>query len=314
MRICYLNGQFVPESDAKISIFDEGLMYGTTVFEMLRSYNQQHWKMDEHLDRMYWGLKVLRIPEPMPKKDLSDLCDAVTLRNCAVFQPDDEFRLMINISRGPLGIYKQAVPQNGPTLCISCFPLRWTVAGMGQLYELGVNAVVVNQRHTDCLPNVKHRSRAHFVLANHQAAQVAGDRNWALLMDEEGYVAEGTGANIFFVLDGVIYAADIDHALRGVSRDYVMELASELDIHVSIGKYNYYELLHCDEAFFSGTPFGILPVTSLYGVPYGSGLPGPIYTKLLEKWNENVRVDHKAQIQAWDAQRVEPVGSSPYKA
>ncbi len=311
-RVVYLNGQFVPESEAKLSIFDEGSMYGSTVFEMLRSYNQQHFKMDEHLDRLYWGLKVLRIPEPMPKQDLADLCDEVTLKNCAEFQSDDEFRLMINVSRGPLGIYREACPQNGSTLCVSCFPLKWTVAGMGSLYDEGLNAVVVNQRHTDCLPNVKHRSRMPFILANQQAGQASGPRNWALLLDQDGYVAEGTGANIFMVLNNQIYTPDPNHCLKGISRDYVLALAHDLDLYADVGRYNYYELIHSDEAFFTGTPFGMLPITSIDGIPIGSGTPGPIYSKILDAWEKEVRVNHREQIQAWDANRTEPVGTSPY--
>lgn len=311
-RVVYMAGQWVPEADAKVSIYDEGSMYGTTVFEMLRSYNQQHFRMDEHLDRLYWGLKVLRIPEPMPKDDLKALCDEVTLRNCPAFASDDEFRLMINISRGPLGIYQAAVPQKGSTLCVSCFPLKWTVAGMGRLYDEGLNAVVVSQRHTDCLPNVKHRSRIHFLLANQQAAQVTGDRNWALLLDVDGYVAEGTGANIFMVLEDTLYTPDIDHCLRGISRDVVLEIADSLDLYVGMDRYSYYELIHSDEAFFAGTPFGMIPITSIDGILLGDGKPGPMYQRIVEQWNGLVNIDHRAQIQAWDAQRTEPVGSSPY--
>lgn len=312
MRTVYLNGQFVPEADAKISIWDEGSMYGSTVFEMLRSYNQQHFKLDAHIDRLYWGLKALRIPEPMSKKELMDLCDDVTLRNCPAFQPDDEFRLMINVSRGPLGIYQKAYPQSGPTLCISCFPLRWTVAGMGALYDSGINGVVVNQRHTLTLPNVKHRSRLEFVIANQQAAQVAGSRNWAILLDEEGYVAEGTGANVFMVLNNALYTPDPNHCLKGISRDYVLDLAQSMDLYADVGRYNYYELIHSDEIFVTGTPFGALPVTSIDGISIGDGMPGPLYQRILDAWNSEVRVNHREQIQAWDAVMTSPAGSSPY--
>lgn len=312
-RIVFLNGSYVPEAEAKVSIFDEGLMYGSTVFEMTRSFNQQHFQLKEHIERLYQGFKVLRIPEPMTVEQMMELCDEVTLKNCPAFDADDEFRLMINVSRGPLGIYRQAVPQDGPTVCISCFPLKWTVAGMGRLFDDGINAVTVSQRHTDCLPNVKHRSRLHFVLANQEAAQVAGDRNWAVLLDQDGYVAEGTGANILLADENVVYSPNPDHCLKGISRNYVLDTAYNMDVHVQFDRYNLFEVLTSREVWFTGTPFCLLPVTSVNGIPIGDGKPGPLYKQFLERWSQDVNCDIKAQIQAWDAARVGPVGSSPYR-
>lgn len=310
-RIIYLNGSYLPESEARISVYDEGSMYGTTVFEMLRSFNGQHFKMDEHLDRLYEGLKFLRIPEPMSKEQLREVCDEVTLKNCHAFAPDDEFRLMINVSRGPLSIYQRCFPQKGPTVCVTCFPLRWTVAGMGKLYETGVNAVIVSQRHTDCAPNIKHRSRMHLQLANQEAAQAKGENNWALLLDEQNYIAEGAGANILLADDDVLYVPYNDHALKGISKRYVVDLAYEMDMHVSFERYNVHELMTSKEAFFTGTPFGILPITSVNGIPLGDGKPGPMFKRLMDRWSDNVRVDIPGQIKKWDAAGVE-VGSSPY--
>src|ERR1700716_4074421 len=104
-RVVYLNGRFVPESEAKISIYDSALMFGDMVFEMTRSFNKKQFKLREHLDRLYASIKYVRIPFRMTMDEMETCCQAVIERNDPCFEADDEHRLMINVSRGPLSIY-----------------------------------------------------------------------------------------------------------------------------------------------------------------------------------------------------------------
>ena len=146
-RVVYLNGEFVQEADARISIFDSALMFGDMVFEMTRSFNKKQFKLREHLVRLYNGIKILRIPLEITIDEMEKLCYRTIEMNEPAFEKHDEHRLMINVSRGPLSIYHQVFDGKvGPTVSIADFPLKWTVASMGPLFDTGINAVVPSQR------------------------------------------------------------------------------------------------------------------------------------------------------------------------
>ena len=131
-RKVYFNGKFVPESEAKISIYDSALMFGDMVFEMTRSFNKEHFKLEEHIDRLFLGLKILRINLDVSKEELVRICKETAKINEDLFLKDDEHRLMIDVSRGLLGIYEDVVGvSSGTNLIVADFPLRWTVKGMG---------------------------------------------------------------------------------------------------------------------------------------------------------------------------------------
>lgn len=310
-RIIYLNGAFLPESEAKISIYDSALLFGDMVFEMTRSFNGVHFKLREHIDRLYASMTALRIKPPCTKDYLAEVCCYLAVKN--EHGPTDEHRLMINVSRGPLGIYKGVKGlHDGPTCCIADFPLSWTTRGMGRFFDVGVHAVTPSQRQIPARyldPKLKHRSRLHLQRANQEVGLLGDLDAWALLLDDDGYLTEGTGANLFLVKDGALYTPEPRNILRGISRQYVME---ELEPYVVPTNLEPYDLLTADEAFFTGTPFCLLPITKFNGQPIGDGKVGPVFRDLLALWSTNVGVDIQGQIQAWDEAGIE-AGSSPYQ-
>jgi branched-chain amino acid aminotransferase len=307
-RVVYFNGTLVPEAEAKISIYDSALMFGDMVFEMTRSFNKTQFKLREHIDRLYAGIKILRIPVSMTPEEMERACQETIDANDHLFAADDEHRLMIDVSRGLLGIYQGIEGlHKGPNVIIADFPLRWTVAGMGQLFDTGINAVITSQRAVPAAlldPKVKNRSRIFYLMANIEASQVKGENNWALLLDPDGFVAEGTGDNFFIVKDGAVITPEGRNILRGVSRGYVLrELCAQLGIQPVERNIEPYDVYTADEAFMTGTPFCMLPVTALNGEPIGGGTVGAVFTRLLEQWGRNTGVDIRAQIKAWDASR-----------
>ena len=300
-RLVYMNGEFVDEVDAKVSIFDSALMFGDMVFEMTRSFNKKQFKLKEHIERLYLGLKILRIPIHLSKQELEHACYETIEKNDPVFDENDEHRLMINISRGPLGIY---APVFGgkleSTVIIADFPLKWTVASMAKFYYKGINSVIPSQRAIPATlmdPKIKNRSRMWYQMANIEVSQIEGDNNWALLIDPDGYIAEGTGDNFFMVKDGKLLTPEGRNILRGISREYVMDLAKELGIPCQECNIEPYDLYNADEAFLTGTPFGIIPTTQLNGLDIGNGKMGQITHQLLDRWSKNVGVDIVKQIQ-----------------
>ncbi len=307
-RVVYFNGALVPEAEAKISIYDSALMFGDMVFEMTRSFNKKQFKLREHIDRLYAGVKILRIPLTMTPEEMEQACDQTIEANDHLFTNDDEHRLMIDVSRGLLGIYQNIEGlHKGPNVIIADFPLRWTVASMGKLFDTGINAVITSQRAIPAAlldPKIKNRSRIHYLMANIEASQIEGDNNWALLLDPDGFIAEGTGDNFFIVKDGAVISPEGRNILRGVSRTYIMEeLCVELGIKVIEKNIEPYDVYTADEAFMTGTPFCMLPVTALNGNIIGTGKSGEIFGKLLRLWGQKTGVDIVEQIRSWDAVR-----------
>ena len=307
IRLVYFNGKLVPETEAKISIYDSALMFGDMVFEMTRSFNKKQFKLREHIDRLYAGVKVLRIPLQMTPEEMERACLETVEANEHLFAADDEHRLMIDVSRGLLGIYQGIEGlHKGPNVIIADFPLRWTVASMGPLFDTGINAVITSQRAIPASlldPKIKNRSRIHYLMANIEASQIDGDNNWALLLDPDGFVAEGTGDNFFIVKNGTVITPEGRNILRGISRAYIIEeLCPQLGIPVIEKNIETYDVQTADEAFMTGTPFCMLPVTSLNGNIIGKGKVGDMFNKLIRHWGFTTGVGIVEQIQKWGAE------------
>jgi len=305
IRKIWMNGELIPETEAKISVYDSALMYGDMVFEMTRSFNKKQFKLKEHIDRLYYGLKILRIPIEPTKDQMEKYCYETIEANEHLFNSDDEHRLMIDVSRGLLGIYENIEGlRKGPNVIIADFPLKWTVQNMGHLFESGINAVITSQRAIPSSlmdPKIKNRSRLFYLMANIEASQFKGDNNWALLLDSNGFISEGTGDNFLIVKNNKVITPHGKDILRGISRDYVIStLCKELEIEVEEKNIEPYDVYCADEAFMTGTPFCMLPVTSLNGLKIGTGKRGKIFDKIINKWSQNTGVNIENQIKKWN--------------
>jgi branched-chain amino acid aminotransferase len=307
VRVVNFNGEMIPETEAKVSIYDSALMFGDMVFEMTRSFNKKQFKLEDHIARLYAGIKIFRIPLEMTETQMIDECYKTIEANEHLFAKDDEHRLMIDVSRGLLGIYQNIEGlRKGPNVIIADFPLRWTVSGMSTLFNTGINMVITSQRAIPASlmdPKIKNRSRVFYLMANIEASLMAGDNNWALLLGTDGFITEGTGDNFFIIKDGVVITPEGRDVLRGVSRDYVMkDLCSALGIPVIEKNIEPYDVYTADEAFITGTPFCMLPVTSLNGLEIGDGKVGSVFSQIISQWSTNTGIDIIGQIQKWDSE------------
>ena len=317
-RRVYLNGEYVSEKDARISIFDSALMFGDMVFEMTRSFNQKQFLLRAHLARMYRGIRQLQIPLDIRIDEMEELVRQTVEVNKPAFDSHDEHRIMINVSRGPLGMYKMVFDGKvEPTLVIADFPVKWTVAGLAHLYDEGIHAVTPSQRS---IPShlleakIKNRSRMHYMMANLQVAQIGDPNAWALLLDPDGFVTEGTGGNFFIVSDGTLLTPEPRNILRGTRRAYVLQLAERLDIPAAERNIEFYDVVNADEAFYTSTAFSMLPCTKINGLTIGDGKTGPIFKRFIETWSEEVGVDIVAQTKAFAAEAGDMVrGTSTYR-
>lgn len=318
-RLVYLNGEFVPETEAKISIYDSALMFGDMVFEMTRSFNQKQFMLRQHLERLYRGIKQLCIPLKISIDEMEQLAYQTMEANEPAFDPHDEHRLMINVSRGPLGMYKMVFGGNiEPTIVIADFPVKWTVASLAHFYDDGVHAVTPSQR---AIPSplleqkIKNRSRINFMFANLQVAQVKDPNAMALLLDPDGFIAEATGANFFIAVDGKLLTPEGRNILRGTRRAYILDLAARLGIEAYEKNIDLYDAIHADEAFLTSTAFSMLPCTKINNLPIGAGTVGPMFKRLIDAWSEEVGVDIIAQTKAFaaEADAALATGTSTYQ-
>ncbi len=315
-RLVFFNGKFVPEKDAKLSIYDSALMFGDMVFEMTRSFNKKQFLLDEHVDRLLSGLKILRIKIKYSKNDLIKICKKVVEANEKTMSKNDEHRLMIDVSRGLLGIYENTQDAHiGSNVIIADFPLKWTVRGMSKLFSQGINAVITSQRAIPPMymdPKIKNRSRMFYLNANIEASLFKGKNNWAMLLDSNGFLAEGTGNNIFIIKNGNVFTPKGVHALRGITRNYVIKLCKELKLPIYETDIEPFDVYNADEAFVTATPFCMLPVVSLNSIKIGSGKRGKLFNKILKYWSEKVDVDIEKQIKSWET-KSQTKKLSPYK-
>jgi len=318
-RVVWINGRYVAEAEAGISIFDSAAMFGDLVFEMTRSFNRRQFKLREHLERLFRSARTLQIPAPMSIEALEKIIEEVVERNRPCMDDDDEDRVMINLSRGVLSLYHPIFGGDpGPTLVISSFPLSLTLAAFAGIYDQGIHAVVPSQRTipADLLdPKIKNRSRLHYMTANLQVSQVADPMAWALLLDPDGFVAEGTGANFFIVTEGELWTPEPRNILCGITRAHTMELAKKLGLTVRETNFGLYHVINAQEAFYTSTPACMYPCTKINGAPIGDGTMGEVTWRLLQAWSEDVGLDIVDQTRRFAERTRTAVGSgaTPYR-
>ena len=317
-RLVYVNGKFVPEKDAAISIYDSALMFGDMVFDMTRSYNKKQFKLREHIERLFRSMNSVNISIDLSIDEMEKACLETIEKNEPFFEDSDEHRLMINVSRGPLAIYGDVFGGKiEPTIIIADFPLKWTVRGMDRLFETGINAIITSQKvipENLMDPKIKNRSRLFYMMANIEVSKHDGENNWALLLDPDNFIAEGTGANFFLVKDNVIYTPEPRNILVGISRKHIFDIAKKLGIKCYEKNLTVDDALNADEAFFTGTPFAMLPVTSINNKLIGNGKKGEIFLKLISEWSKIVGVDIPVQIKKFNDEIDNNLsGPSPYQ-
>jgi len=297
----YCNGELVPLAQARISLFDYGVMLGDMVFEMTRSFKHQPFRLDDHLQRLFASLKLMEIDCRLTPPEMKQATLQTIEANLHLFDEGLDFWIRHDISRGTVKLFHHLQP--GPqraTVIISILPLIGHLTCVADLYERGVHLVIPAQpaipsRFLDA--KAKTRSRQHYQRANLQAERIEPGA-WPILLDEHGYLAEGTSYNLFLVKDGTLYTPEAHDILRGVSRSYVMELAAELGLPAHEARLQPYDLMMADEAFVTASSFNMLPVVRFEGRPVGDGKVGPVYTRLLNTWCQQVGVDFAQQAKA----------------
>jgi len=277
----YINGKFYDKENAKISVFDHGLLYGDGVFEGIRSYNRLVFKLNEHIDRLFESAKSIMLKIPLTKDQLIKAVVATLKENKL---SDAYIRLVVTRGIGDLGLDPRKC-KGQPTVIIIADKIALYPQN---LYREGLKIVTVPtvRNLPEALnPQIKSLNYLNNILAKIEAANAGCDE--AIMLDSLGYVAECTGDNIFIVKDKHLYTPpQCMGTLRGITRDSVMEVAKRVKISVHEHVITRHEVYISDECFLTGTAAEIIPVVMVDGRVIGDGKPGKMTFSLLKKFKE----------------------------
>ena len=279
----FLDGKFVDEADAKVSVFDHGLLYGDGVFEGIRVYGGRIFRLEQHIARLFASAKAIMLSIPMTAAELTAACCESCVRNNVT---DGYIRLVVTRGVGNLGL--------NPFLCKT--PTVFIIADKIQLYptevyEKGIDlitAATVRNHPNAVNPAIKSLNYLNNILARIEAVK-AGTVE-ALMLNGEGFVAECTGDNVFVVRGRQLATPPVSAgALIGVTRNVVMELAAGLGLTVGEPNLTRYDVMTADECFLTGTAAEIVPVVSLDGRSIGTGQPGATTLQLMVEFRRLTR-------------------------
>ncbi|MCJ7841084.1 branched-chain-amino-acid transaminase [Lederbergia sp. NSJ-179] len=279
-QLIFLNGEFVKKEDAVVSVYDHGFLYGDGIFEGIRAYSGNVFRLDEHLTRLYDSAKSIMLTIPYSKEEMINIV-VKTLRQNEL--NDGYIRLVVSRGVGDLGLNPYTC--ENPTVMVIAEPLRIYPK---ELYETGLEIITVATRRnrSDALsPMVKSLNYLNNVLVKIEAT-LAGVSE-ALMLNDQGYVAEGSADNIFIVKDHKLKTPPgYVGALVGITRNAIMELAESKGYEMTEGIFTRHEVYTADEVFLTGTAAEVIPVTKVDGRIIGEGRPGPVTKDLSESFRE----------------------------
>ena len=281
----FIDGKFCSERDAKVSVFDHGLLYGDGVFEGIRLYGGRIFRLEQHLDRLLNSAKAIMLTVPLTKEQLVEACCETCRQNKL---KDGYIRLVVTRGVGSLGL--------NPFRCKN--PTVFIIADTidlypDEVYRKGLKLVTASTQRTSpaaVSPSIKSLNYLNNILAKIEAVNAGADE--AIMLNSQGHVAECTGDNIFVVRRGKLETPPVSAgALIGVTRQVVIELAVKRDMDVSEANLTRCDVWTADEVFLTGTAAEIAPVVNVDGRIIGSGHPGPLTLKLTEDFRKLTRTD-----------------------
>lgn len=279
----YIDGQYLDEAEAKISVFDHGLLYGDGVFEGIRVYSGRIFKLDEHLDRLFDSTKAILLKVPLSIEELR----AATIETCRRNKLEDGYiRLLVTRGKGSLGLSPDSCPRATVIIIaaeIELYPREY--------YTKGLRVATAPTRRTSPAalnPSVKSLNYLNNVMGKIEG-KLCGAQE-VIMLNEQGYVAEGSGDNIFVLKKGRLFTPPIySGALGGITRRVAIDLATEMAIPVSEVMLTRYDLFVADEVFLTGTGAEVIPAVEIDGRPIGDGAPGAVTRRMMEAYAKLTR-------------------------
>jgi len=279
--LVYIDGEYLPQEEAKISVYDHGFLYGDGVFEGIRAYHGRVFKLDEHLDRLYRSARAIMLEIPLSREALRAAVLESLKRNRL---SDGYVRLIVTRGRGDLGLDPRKCTA-GPSVVIIADKIALYPP---EMYEKGLEVMTVATRRN--LPEALSPAIKSLNYLNNIVAKLEVIRAHLLegiMLNHQGFVAEATGDNIFIYRQNRLITPPLwVGILEGIRRDTVMDLAREAGLSVAEEVFNQYDLYNADECFLTGTAAEIVPVVKIDGRVVGEGKPGPITKDLIARLRE----------------------------
>ncbi len=279
----YIDGVFYPKEEAKISVFDHGLLYGDGVFEGIRAYNGRVFRLTEHVERLYDSAKVLLLSIPISPAEMEKAIVESCKRNGLA---DGYIRVLVTRGVGSLGLS----PDGCTKACIIIIADKIQLYPE-KFYREGLKMVTASTRRNapaSLSPAVKSLNYLNNIMAKIEGAHAGAQE--VLMLNEEGYVAECSGDNLFAIKKGQMVTPPIySGALGGITRLVIFEIAEALGLPLVERQMTRYDLYVADEIFLTGTGAEVIPAVALDGRPIGDGKPGPITARVIEKFHELTR-------------------------
>ena len=280
----YIDGKYYDEADAKISVFDHGLLYGDGIFEGIRAYNGRVFKLKEHIDRLFCSAKAILLDMPMEHAAIMaavvDACRQNKIR-------DGYIRLLVTRGVGSLGLNPKKC--KNPSVIINADKIQLYPP---EYYQKGLDIITVptvRSLHSALNPAIKSLNYLNNILAKIEANNAGCEE--AVMLNAEGFVAECTGDNLFIVKAGQILTPPLSAgALYGITRRVVLDLAVESGLQVAEPNLTRYDLFNADECFVTGTGAELVPVVRIDGRVIGNGKPGPITQRLVTQYHALTKV------------------------
>jgi len=278
--LIYLDGQLVPETEAKVSVFDHGLLYGDGVFEGIRFYNGRIFRLEQHIRRLFDCAKSILLHIPMTISEvIKATCETVAANNLQ----DGYIRLVVTRGVGPMGLSPFKCPKASVIIIASSITLYPKEA-----YENGLTMATCATRrpsHDILSPQVKSLNYLNNIMAKVEAIQAGAEEG--LMLNDVGLVAECTGDNIFIIRDGVISTPPLTAgALDGITRGVVFEIARDLGVPIRERDLSRHDIFTADECFLTGTAAEVIAAVKLDQRSIGSGKPGSLTQKIIARFRE----------------------------
>ena len=276
----YIDGKFYSETNAKVSVFDHGLLYGDGIFEGIRFYNGRVFRLEQHLERLWNSARSICLDIPMTRQEMTEALLETIRQN---HLRDGYIRLVVTRGVGNLGLNPEQCKNPSVIIIVATIVLYHE-----DFYRKGLSIVTVATRRSNPAslnPAVKSLNYLNNVMARIEANLASADE--ALMLNDAGNVAECTADNVFIIKHGQIYTPPITAgALQGITRSVVFDIAGEFDIKVIEADFTRHDIFVADECFLTGTAAEIVPVVKADGRIIGNGKPGPITTRIIARFRE----------------------------
>ena len=295
-RTVYFNGDYIPESQAKVPFRDRSFKYGDGVFDMTRTFGHKIFKIKEHVDRLYQSLNYMSIHINLSKKEMIDISNKVLEINLPLIDNKEDYWVGQRISRGTDKVGgEQWDIDGGPTIIVECAPLP--LKPRASLYETGIKVWTPSVRRTpfqSMSPRAKTHNYINLILGDNEVKNI-DEEAWAVLLDINGNLTEGMGSNIFTVSNNILYTPKAQSVLGGISRETVINLARKIGIKVIEKDIEIFEAINSDEMFLTSTSLCVCPVSFFNGKKIGENIFGPITKSLIKAYSDFVEFDFVSQ-------------------